>query len=243
MITLDTCELERRGVAFSGLQLKQAYGHAVAKAGGLPLHVGPCEEQSLIAALLDEMDGLVVTGGDFDIPPEFYGETHNPTRRIDPPKIERTQFEAHLIRGALERKIPILGVCGGMQLLGVILGGRLIQDIGSEVNEPLEHEQASSAATPDHAVFLADNCPLTLELGRGEIQVNSTHHQALCDLPDDWWVDGRSEDGVIELVRHRVYPWAIGVQWHPELLDDDVSDKLYSALIVASTAYRSTKFG
>ena len=241
MITLDTCELDRRNVAFAGLQLKQAYGQAVTKAGGLPLHIAPSEEPALLTALLEEMDGLLVTGGDFDIPPEFYGENTNPIQRIDPPKLERTHFEAHLIRGALARKIPILGVCGWMQLLGVLLGGRLIQDIGSEITDALDHEQSSSPALPDHVVHLCDQCPLAVELGRREINVNSTHHQALKLLPEHWLVDGRSKDGIIEMMRHRVYPWVVGVQWHPELLDDDVSDSLYSAFVGASTTFCDRK--
>lgn len=241
LITLDTHVCTRRGVDFPGLQLKQAYANSVIKAGGLPLHIAPSDDQELIDGYLEIMDGLVISGGDFDIPPELYGKQADADRRIDAPKADRTNFEALLLRGALDRNIPILGICGGMQLLGVLLGASLIQDISSENKNALEHEQAHSPSESAHSVQLVANTRLADAVGCLQIEVNSTHHQALAGVPRDLRVEGRSLDGVIELVRHRHSPHVVGAQWHPELLSDRACEILYGDLIMDAVKYAENR--
>jgi len=233
LITLDTNQRPRRGVPFDTVELKVAYVRAVEAAGGLPLLIAPTDDFDVVAGLVAKMHALVLTGGDFDIPPSSYGGPIDGLR-VDPPKPERTRFESALLDGALDRRCPILGVCAGMQLLNVHLGGTLLQDIGSQIDGALEHEQPTSPAGPDHSVRLTGDSRLAKALGEDEIHVNTTHHQAVDRLGAGLVATGVAPDGVIEMVEHRDRPEVVGVQWHPELLDDLVSRALYGALVGAA---------
>lgn len=233
LVTLDTGVAERRGVPFPQLHVKQAYIDAVESAGGLALPVAPTDAPGALEAFVELMDGLVVTGGSFDIPPEAYGAAQT-ARRVDATKPTRTRFEAHLVRAALDRRRPVLGICGGMQLLNVVLGGSLVQDIAEAVPGALEHEQPTSPARPDHPVHLEPGAPLAAWVGLTQIAVNTTHHQAVDRLGDGLEVWGRAPDGVIEAIGLRGRPEVCGVQWHPELLADPVSAALYGALVEAA---------
>ncbi len=194
--------------------LKESLVQAVRAAGGLPLLLPPgalsAEE---LRALLDLARAVVVSGGAFDIHPSHYGRA---TRaRLDRVDEARTGLELPLCRLALARGVPILGVCGGMQALAVAAGGSLVQDIGSELQGALEHEQPTDPATPWHDVLLEGR--LAAAMGP-RVAVNSTHHQAVED-PGALRIVGRSPDGVVEAVELPGHPFALGVQWHPELLD------------------------
>lgn len=232
LVTLDTGASERRGVSFPNVNLKTAYVEAVARAGGLPLLVAPTEDPELIEALVPLMEGLVVTGGAFDIDPTLYGATA--LHRVDAPKPTRTHFERALIEAALARGRPVFGVCGGMQLLNVVLGGTLIQDIGAEVAGALEHEQPTSPTDPHHEVALTPGGLLARLTGSGQRPVNSTHHQAVARLGRGLEVEARSPDGVIEAIALAGRPEVFGVQWHPELLADAASAALYGHLVASA---------
>lgn len=234
VVTLDQGQALRRGVPFPMVELKAAYAEAITQAGGLPLLVAPTDEPGVVAELVALADGLVVTGGAFDIDPVLYGAAVPAGTRVDPPKPLRTRFEWALLEGALARGRPVLGVCGGMQLLNVVLGGTLRLDIAAEVPGALEHEQATSPAEPAHPVQLRAGSALARALGRERIEVNTTHHQAIAQVAAALEVVGTSPDGVIELVVHRERPAVVGVQWHPELLDDDASRALYGAHVRAA---------
>ncbi len=229
MVTLDTGSSERRGVRFSDVRAKAAYVEAVVQAGGLPLLVAP---QSVDASdeLLELADGLVVTGGDFDITPAMYGQSEG-SARLDAPKPERTNFEAALLKGALDLDLPILAVCGGMQLLNVLLGGTLHQDIRHALPEALDHEQPTSPAEGYHAVQLAEDSVWAKAINRRVTMVNSTHHQAIDAPGNNVVVWGKSPDEVAEGFDVEGFTFVTGVQWHPELLADELSRALYGALV------------
>lgn len=197
-------------------ELKVAYADAVMRAGGLPFVLPYSDEAQVIESYLDRISGLIVTGGAFDIPPEAYGEVARDGLGVLKPG--RTTFESELLRGALRRKIPVLGVCGGMQLLNVVLGGTLFQDIHREVANAREHEQKHDRSQPHHPVEVKDGTLLAELTGRGQLMVNSTHHQAARKVSDDVLVSAVAPDGVVEAIEARNYPFALGVQWHPELL-------------------------
>ncbi len=231
LITLDTGSALRRGVAFPNFNLKAAYVHAVEAAGGLPILVAPTSETEVVDQLVNLMDGLVITGGDFDIDPAHYGKRIS--ARLDTPKPLRTTFEWKLCSAAIAQNKPVLGICGGMQLLAVVLGGTLLQDIGAEVPGALPHEQPHSPAEPAHPVHLSPGF-FTALLGPGPLAVNTTHHQAVAELPASLHVFGRSPDGIIEAIAMADRPEVVGVQWHPELLDDSASRALYGHLVASA---------
>lgn len=217
--------------ALPRFELKQAYAQAVLDAGGLPL-VLPYGEDGAVAEYLDAIDGLVVTGGAFDIDPEEYGA--RASARLGPLKPARTRFERALLEGALERGLPVLGVCGGMQLLSVVRGGSLVQDIATELPGALPHEQPDDPRSPSDEVEFEPGSRLAAICGADRIAVNSTHHQAVRDPGAGMRVTARSPDGVVEAIEG-TNGFVIGVQWHPELIDAQEHRAIYRALILAAT--------
>lgn len=197
-------------------ELKTAYTEAVIRAGGLPWVLAIADDSGVIEASLDRISGLVITGGAFDIHPSAYGET--PREGLGPQKPARTQFESALLRAAMKRNLPVLGVCGGMQLLNVVLGGTLFQDLHREVPSAKEHEQKHDRAQPQHPVEIHEGTTLAELLGKGQLMVNSTHHQAVHTLGQNLIASATAPDGVIEGIELKGHPFAVGVQWHPESL-------------------------
>jgi putative glutamine amidotransferase len=203
---------------FGYYELKVPYADAVFRAGGLPFLLAYSDDTTCVDAYLDRLSGLVVTGGAFDIPPEAYGETAR--EGLGTLKSSRTNFETALLKGALARNLPVLGVCGGMQLLNVVLGGSLFQDIRRELERANDHEQKHDRTQPHHPIEVKDGSLLADVLGKGQVMVNSTHHQAVKRLGDKVVACAVSPDGVIEGIEAPSYEFALGVQWHPELMLD-----------------------
>jgi len=202
--------------AFPLYELKVPYADAVLRAGGLPFVLPYSDDPTCVEAYLERMSGLLVTGGAFDLPPESYGETAR--EGMGPVKPGRTAFETALMRGALKRNMPVLGICGGMQLLHVLLGGTLFQDIGREVQGANEHEQKHDRAQPQHPVEVKEGTQLAEAVGRGQLMVNSTHHQAAKAAGQNVVVSAVAPDGVVEAIESPQYAFALGVQWHPEYM-------------------------
>jgi putative glutamine amidotransferase len=207
----------------------ESYLSAVRRAGAIPLLVPPGEED--VDHLLTIGQGVVVTGGAFDIHPHWYGE--QPEGRLDRVEETRTALEIALARACLDQGVPILGICGGMQALAVAAGGRLVQDLPSTDDSHLEHEQPTDPESPWHRVRV--ETPADRWLG-SSVEANSTHHQAVRDAGEVLTPCGWTDDGVIEVIASSSHPFALGVQWHPELMGDD---RPYQAL-VAAAARRST---
>jgi len=224
LVTVDCGGSARRGVEFPAWVLKRAYTDAIARAGGVPILGVPGASP---AELLEVTDGLVVTGGAFDLPPAWSGASAH--GRIDAPQPERSAFERDLVREARTRGLPVLGICGGMQLQVVLSGGRLFGDLRTERPDLGEHEQPDSPAGPAHDVLLAPGTWLAAVAPRRRFAVNSTHHQGVEALGGTRAI-GWADDGLPEVVDDGT-PDFVGVQWHPELLDDDVSRALYAAWV------------
>ncbi len=209
--------------------LRQNYADAIIGAGGLPVALPHNAE--LAAAYLDRLAGLVVTGGAFDVDPALYGEgDRHATVTL---KENRTAAELALVNGALERNLPVLGICGGQQLLAVAFGGTLIQHIPDSVADALEHEQPNPRHEPGHEVTVTQGTLLHRIVGAGLMNVNSAHHQAVRAPGPHAVVNAVASDGVIEGVEDARYRFAIGVQWHPEYLIDPGDRKIFDAFISA----------
>lgn len=192
--------------------LRENYADAVAAAGGLPLPLP--HEPDRAAEYLDLIDGLVITGGAFDVDPSLFGAGERHPTVVT--KDRRTAFELAVTRGAIERDLPILGICGGQQLLHVVLGGQLIQHIPDEVPEALAHEQPNPRDEPGHSVAVKPGTLLHRIVGTERLDVNSAHHQAAKGEPDGVIINAVAPDGVIEGIEAVDRTFCIGVQWHPE---------------------------
>ena len=212
-------------------ELKASYVDAVIAAGGLPILLPHAQDAA--AAYLALLDGLVLTGGAFDVPPELYGEARRASCGLSKPA--RTAFEKDLLEAALASRLPVLGVCGGMQLLNVVRGGTLYQDLAADAGLT-GHEQPAPKDVPSHEALVAGGTHLAALVGPGPLPVNSTHHQAVKDPGQGVLVAARAPDGVIEAIELPDLPFALGVQWHPEAVvrHDARHLALYRGLVQAA---------
>ncbi len=228
-LTLDADEARAR------YELGKGYVDAVLAAGGLPILLPHAPQAA--AAYLALLDGLVVTGGAFDVPPELYGEARR--KECGPTKPGRTAFERDLLEAALAARLPILGICGGMQLLNVVRGGTLYQDLSADAGLA-GHEQPAPKDVPSHAAAVAPGTRLAALVGAGPLPVNSTHHQAVKDAGAGVLVAARAPDGVVEAIELPDLPFALGVQWHPEAVSrhDPRHAALYRGLVEAARGAR-----
>src|SRR5579862_6489083 len=171
--------------------LRENYCAAVAAAGGLPVLLP--HEPARTGDYLALLDGLIVTGGAFDVDPKLFGAKtkHDSVSTKD----RRTEFELAICKGALKADKPVLGICGGEQLLNVALGGTLIQHIPDEVKGALAHEQPNPRTQPGHIVRLAEGTLLRRIAGVAEVPVNSAHHQAVKAPAPGMIVDATAPDG------------------------------------------------
>lgn len=213
--------------------LRDNYTGSVARAGGAPVALPHEVEQ--VEAYLAMMSGLVITGGNFDVPPEMYGD-HSIHEKVTT-KPRRSQFEWAITKGALERSMPILGICGGEQLLNVILGGTLIQHIPDSVPNSLAHEQPNPRHEAGHEIAIVANTLLYKIVGSATLAVNSAHHQAVGKAAEGVVVNARAADGVIEGIEYPAHPFCLGVQWHPEFSITKADDRIFTAFIEAARNY------
>ena len=213
------------------VRLNAAYVDAIARAGGIP-YVAPVMDPSLIDDVLSPAAALVVTGGE-DVDPALFGESPRPglgrvVRDLD-------EWEIALVRRARQRGIPVLGVCRGIQVLNVALGGTLIQDIARERPGALDHQQAEERSSRTHAVACVSGSRLAGLVGDAPT-VNSMHHQAIALAAPGLRVTATAPDGIIEGVEWAGTEWwAVGVQWHPEELDGRDA-ALFAAVVEAAAA-------
>jgi putative glutamine amidotransferase len=210
--------------------LRQNYAETIAQSGGLPVLLP--HEPERAADYLDRLDGLVVTGGAFDVDPSLFGaSSRHPTVKT---KDRRTAFEIAVLKGALARNMPVLGICGGQQLMNVVLGGTLIQHIPDEIELALAHEQPNPRTEPGHRVRVAQGTLLHRITEADALAVNSAHHQAAKEIGPGVVVNATAEDGVIEGIEHPGYRFCLGVQWHPEYLISPGDGRILEAFVAAA---------
>jgi len=206
----------QKGEGEATIFLRNRYVAAVEAAGGIPIILPIVSNAALCMALLNSLDGLLLTGSGPDIDPGRYGEE----KRFDFTVMsrERMESECALVVEARKRDLPVLGICGGMQLMNVALGGTLVQDIKEQIGRSLRHRMTGPATQVCHAVRVEPGTRLNAILGRRVLQVNSSHHQAVRTVPRTLKVSASAPDGVIEALEDPTRRFFIGVQWHPEYL-------------------------
>ena len=219
------------------------YAKGVFEAGGVPIVLPPSVSLRAAEALLDSVDGLLLSGGP-DLDPAYYGEKPIPELGRTIP--EWDALEMALLRLALEREMPIFGICRGMQMLNVALGGTLYQDVPSQLGaDVLNHRQTTPKCQVTHEVEVLDDSYLAKITDRRTVEVNSYHHQGIKGLADALKVAASSVDGVIEALESRDFSerWLVGVQWHPEGMRDTASGHrdLFEAHVCAAERYASRR--
>jgi putative glutamine amidotransferase len=220
--------------------LRRYYSEAVEAAGGIPIHIPLIPKRDYLAELCDRLDGLVLSGSNSDLDPALYGEEPNP--KLGPVFPERDETDLILLEIAEARALPVLAICFGMQSLNVSRGGSLIQDIESQIANPIKHEQGQVYTRPSHGVRIEADSLLAQLAGAESVRVNSSHHQAVNRVGRNLKVIARASDGVIEaVVDTRADRFVLGVQWHPEIAwqSDKLSQAIFSKLIEASGRYRN----
>lgn len=215
---------------FPWYALRENYCSSIADAGGIPFPL--THDMSLIDATLSLIDGLLITGGDHDIDPAVYGDsTRHPTVKLKP---KRSSFEIAIAQAALKKNIPILGICGGHQVINVALGGTLIQDIPHEVPGSLEHTQPNPRNEPWHDVTIVKDTLLYKITEKEVFQVNSGHHQAVKTPGKGVVINAHAPDGVIEGFEVPQYRFCLGVQWHPEFTITPQDAAIFKAFVDAA---------
>jgi putative glutamine amidotransferase len=202
-----------------------AYARAIDRAGGLALHL-PIQSQR--HALIERIDALLLPGGDDFLPDRPYPDDV----RFDAADPRQIDFDSELLRHALAREIPILGLCYGAQLIALAHGGGLHYHLPHDVTDADDHQLPEQ--TGRHPIQVDSGSRLDGILGREVCQVNSLHHQAIRDAGEGLRVCARAEDGVIEAIEHVDRDFCLGVQWHPEKLDDPSSDAIFGAFVAAA---------
>jgi len=191
-----------------------AYVQAVAAAGGVPILI-PYQEEPKLETILDQIAGLLVPGG-VDLDAKYFDQTPHPKSGIIDPW--RDQLDLYMIHGALARQLPILAICRGCQVLNAACGGSLIQDIDSQIPQPLKHRQEAPSWYPTHDVAVTADSLLAEIYGTVSLRVNSFHHQAPDRIAPGFRAVARASDGVVEAIESTDGRFVVGVQWHPELM-------------------------
>ena len=210
------------------------YVESVARAGAEPVVLSNRQDPR---AVLDRVDGILLTGG-LDVDPALYGEAPHPATEASP---ERDRFEVPLSQAALERDVPVLAICRGVQVLNVAAGGTLVQDIPSAVRSDLAHSIDVPKDKIAHGVHVTAGTRLAGALGPGTpldcCSVNSRHHQSVGKVAPEFVVSAVSPDGVIEAIERPGAAFCVGVQWHPEnFWRSGEFAGLFDALVAAARA-------
>ncbi len=210
------------------LVLGNRYADSVLRAGGIPIAIPPVGGPRDIENLLENVDGLILSGGDdLDLERLGRGANHPAIHTI---LAAKQDFDVELARAALERDLPVLGICLGMQLLGVLGGSRLFQHLPEDRPGSREHR-----GYVEHSVSIAKGSRLARILECESLAVSSSHHQALASVEAPWIATAHDDEGLIEAIEHPRAYFAIAVQWHPERSPEgSAHDRLFRALVGAA---------
>lgn len=217
------------------VRISDFYHRGVEAAGGLPVILPVPSSLNTLESIISKLDGILFSGGT-DIDPKHFGENTLPQNgEVNPYRDETELFLAKL---AFQRNLPALGICRGVQIMNIALGGTIYQDIQTQYQgEHIKHSQSAPSWYPCHKVIIKKESKLFNILDQGEIEVNSFHHQALKQIAKDFQVSATSPDGITEAIESPFHQFYIGVQWHPELMWEKSSHmlKLFEAFVSSAT--------
>jgi putative glutamine amidotransferase len=220
------------------LFLPQRYCRAVENAGGTPIILPMTSSAAALRQYMEQIDGLLLSGGNFDIHPSYYGE--KPLKGLGEIKRQRTEFELDLTSRALKQDQPLLGICGGAQAINVALGGSLYQDIATQLPNAGEHQQSARKESGGHPIRIHGGTRLRQIVKRDAMEVNTTHHQAVKKVGSGLVVNATADDGLIEGIERSRHSFVLGVQWHPEALSQTQLNhrRIFSAFVSFCKRFR-----
>ena len=224
-----TLDISNNNSSYPWYTVRQNYADAIITNGGIPVLLPIAMDY--ISYYVEMIDGLLITGGDFDIDPSYYEEIIKSETVCPNPK--RTEFEIAVLLEALKLNKAILGICGGMQLINVVMGGSLIQDIIEETGSAI-HQQLESKHIPTHNITVKKATKLYQILQHDVIKVNSSHHQSVKRLGRNIVPSAHATDQIIEAIELSNYKFCLGVQWHPEYLTSQNDRAIFDAFIHAA---------
>lgn len=219
------------------LSLNERYFEAIIRAGGLPVMLPQMDDEELICEMLDRIDGLLLSGG-VDVLPARYGEETLPACGTISEK--RDAFELLITKHALQRNMPIFGICRGIQVLGVAMGATLFQDIESQLGIPAkQHKQEEPYDDPVHTVRFKEGGLFERITETSLMPTNSMHHQSIKEAGDNLRIEGITMDGIIEAVCSKENEAVFGVQFHPEFLAhySDFAARLFTYFVENAKKY------
>lgn len=216
------------------------YVESVLMNGGVPYLIPVTDDVEVLRQIVAQLDGLVMTGGE-DITPNYYGEQNH--QQLGTVNDERDVYDITLLKLAIEHNVPILGICRGLQLINVAMGGTLYQDLPSQHSQQINHRQ-DSGMTLAHEVVVVPNTQTSRILNMDTIQVNSLHHQAIKALATGLKITGKSIDGVIEMIEAYPTRQIMAVQFHPEYFTaegDTLMGQFFKFLINKADTFQLAK--
>ena len=221
--------------------VNNTYINSILMNGGVPYLIPVTDNVEVLRQIVAQLDGIVFTGGE-DFEPAYFGEENH--EKLGEVNVTRDTYDLTLFKLATDRNIPTLGICRGLQLINVAMGGTLYQDLPAEKPSDINHRQEEAGTVPTHSVSVVDGSMMHQILGEKEIQVNTFHHQAIEKLAPGLKIVGWSNDSVPELIEAYPHRQILGTQFHPEIFTaagDALMGKLFKFLVNKADTFKMAK--
>src|ERR1041384_2924502 len=216
--------------------VRARYIRAIEELGGVPLVLPLLADRATRRRLLQQIDGLLLTGSGPDLPPSLYGERQRYPFEVVSER--RASFELDIVNLAKQANVPLFAICGGMQTMNVACGGSLFQDIPSQISTALQHRQRNPAIHLSHTVTVTPGSLLRRIVRSKSMRVNSSHHQSVNAVAPSLIASALAPDGIVEAIESPGHRYLLGIQWHPEFVFDrhPIRRRLFEAFLRAARA-------